>query len=420
MKSRKLICVAALTLFAAMPTVLASTTWYVNGMSGSDSNNCMSAQTACKRIGHAISLAASGDSITVGAATYAENLTIGFSLGIVGSGASTTVIDGGGKNTVVTIPNTSARVTLSKVAIRNGLAASGGGIYNSGALTISHSILIANGAHAHGGGGIYNKGALTIKNCTLTRNSASNLTIFSGASGGGIYNAGTLTINNSILSNNSMTATDIALASGGGVSNLGMLRISNSTLSGNTASNSSHGLRSVGGGISNGGTLTISNSTFSENSAGGDGGGISNGGTLTINNSTLSRNSAATGGGIWNYDTSPATLQNSIFANSPNGGNCSGPMTSNGYNLSSDNTCNFNNTGDQNNTDPRLGPLQNNGGLTPTMALPSGSPAIDAGNPSGCTDSQGHLLKTDQRGKPRPDTEDTGGCDMGAFERQSD
>jgi hypothetical protein len=28
------------------------------------------------------------------------------------------------------------------------------------------------------------------------------------------------------------------------------------------------------------------------------------------------------------------------------------------------------------------------------------------------------LLKTDQRGKPRPDKEDTGGCGMGAFERQ--
>jgi hypothetical protein len=54
------------------------------------------------------------------------------------------------------------------------------------------------------------------------------------------------------------------------------------------------------------------------------------------------------------------------------------------------------------------------------MALPSGSPAVDAGNPSGCSDGLGHLLKTDQRGQPRPDTEDTGGCDMGAYERQSD
>lgn len=95
-------------------------------------------------------------------------------------------------------------------------------------------------------------------------------------------------------------------------------------------------------------------------------------------------------------------------------------MTSHGYNLSSDGTCNFNGPGDLNNTNPLLGSLQNNGGPTNTMALPSGSPAVDAGNPIGCTDSFGHLLKTDQRGKPRPDLEDTGGCDMGAFERLSD
>ena len=68
-----------------------------------------------------------------------------------------------------------------------------------------------------------------------------------------------------------------------------------------------------------------------------------------------------------------------------------------------------------------LGSLQNNGGPTQTMALPSGSPAVDAGNPNGCTDGLGHLLKTDQRGAPRPDRpEDTGGCDIGAFEKQSD
>src|SRR5262249_35875965 len=58
--------------------------------------------------------------------------------------------------------------------------------------------------------------------------------------------------------------------------------------------------------------------------------------------------------------------------------------------------------GDLNNTDPQLGPLHNNGGATQTMAFPSGSRAIDAGNPNGCTDSLGNPLKTDQRGKPRP------------------
>jgi hypothetical protein len=95
-------------------------------------------------------------------------------------------------------------------------------------------------------------------------------------------------------------------------------------------------------------------------------------------------------------------------------------MTSNGYNLSSDNTCNFNGPGDLNNTNPKLDPLRNNGGPTQTQALLAGSPAIDAGNASGCTNGTGHLLMTDQRGKPRPDKEDTGGCDMGAYERQSD
>jgi len=155
------------------------------------------------------------------------------------------------------------------------------------------------------------------------------------------------------------------------------------------------------------------------------GGGIANGGALIINSSTLSGNAASSqiggqagGGGI----SGTARIQNSIVANSPSGGNCAGGVISAGYNLSSDGTCNINNTGNLNKTDPMLGPLQNNGRPTQTMALPSGSPAIDAGNPSGCTDNMGHLLPTDQRGQPRPDSEDKTktGCDMGAYERQSD
>jgi hypothetical protein len=150
------------------------------------------------------------------------------------------------------------------------------------------------------------------------------------------------------------------------------------------------------------------------------GGGIYNGSSLSINNSTLSGNSAPSGdgGGIFNGRT--VTLQNSIVANSSSGGNCYGTMTSHGYNLSSDNSCHFGQMGDLNNTNPLLGPLQNNGGPTWTQALLDGSPAIDAGNPSGCTDGNGHLLTTDQRGYPRPDHEDNGGCDMGAYERQTD
>ena len=66
-----------------------------------------------------------------------------------------------------------------------------------------------------------------------------------------------------------------------------------------------------------------------------------------------------------------------------------------------------------------LGPLKNNGGSTQTEALLAGSPAIDAGNPAGCTDNVGHLLKVDQRGDKRPgDPRLPTACDIGAYEFQ--
>jgi hypothetical protein len=366
-------------LFLAIaPTANASTARYVNGVNGSDSNNCLSPTTTCKTIGHAISLSVSGDSIRVAAAIYKENLSIGFNLNILGSNAATTIIDGGGVRGVVEISSASAHVTLSGLTIRNGGWDYGAGIYNDGTLRLVNSTVSGNTVAPPYcpayvcfalGGGIYNTGTVTISNSTLSGNTAHvQCSHDCVAEGGGIFNAqGTLTINNSTLSGNSAIAVRSAIPSGG-----------------------------YGGGISNNGTLTINNSTLSGNASpsGGSGGGIANGGT--------------------------ATLQNSIVANSPSGGNCFGTMTSKGYNLSSDGSCDFDGPGDRNNTNPMLAPLQNNGGSTKTMALLPGSPAIDAGNPTGCTDGLGHLLKTDQRGDPRPNTEDTGGCDMGAYERQSD
>jgi hypothetical protein len=384
-------------------TASATTTRYVNGVTGGDSNNCLSPATACKTIGHAISLSASGDSIRVAAAIYKENLTIAFTMTITGASATTTIVDGGGAGTVFTISSTSAHVTLSNLTIRNGNVSAGfprgGGIYNLGTLRITNSAVIRNTVTSQcyelcpvSGGGIYNHvgATLTISDSSITGNlaSASCRQGGCGAGGGGIFSGGTLTISNSTLSGN--TAHSVFRGGNGG----------------------------SGGGILNDGTLTINNSTFSSNSALGAGGGIFDPGVATVNNSTFNGNTAPTGGGIWTL--SSLTLQNSIVANSPSGGNCSGTMTSKGYNLSSDATCNFSGPGDMNNINPNIGPLQNNGGPTQTMALLPGSPAIDAGNPTGCTDSLGHLLKTDQRGDPRPNIEDTGGCDMGAYERQSD
>jgi hypothetical protein len=367
-----------------------STRWYVDGVNGNDSNDCRSPITACKTIGHAISLAASGDSISVAAATYMENLTIGVSVKITGAitGASdnTTVIDGGAVDRVITI-SSGAQVTLSRFTIQNGHAFLGAGIKNDGTLTLSNSIVSGNSA-VFGGGGIYNNARLTINNSTLSGNTASVYSYV--AKGGGILNDGTLTINNSTLSGNA--ANSFYPAEGGGIYNSVSLTINNSSLSGNTASSTRPA----------------------------QGGGIYNVGTLTISNTTIAGNAATQGGNIYNHGSS-LTFQNSIVANTASGGNCSGvAVTSNGYNLSSDGTCNFNNTGDLNNTNPILGPLQDNGGPTKTQALLFGSPAIDAGNPGGCTDGQGRLLRTDQRGEPRPDHEDTSGCDMGAYESQSD
>ena len=355
-------------------TVLASNTWYVDGVNGNDANDCQTAMTACKTIGHAISLASSGDSIIVAAATYTEHLTIGFSLNVIGSGASTTIIDGGGVNGVVEI--SSGTVTLAGLTLRHGASAfAGAGIFNNGTLLVTASTITENSVFFTCDGGCLDLG------------------------GGGIYNSagGKLTISNSTIAGNTVQGrctrgTCYTIVDGGGIYNFGAMVMTNSTVAQNAARVGYGGLVEVG-----------------------RGGAISNHGTASISNSTISGNSAFQGSNIFNYIHFQVTLQNSIVAS---GGNCYGTMTSKGYNLSSDNTCNFNGPGDLNNTDPKLGTFGYNGGPTQTIPLLSGSPAIDAGTPSGCTDAQGNLLKTDQRGMPRPDPGDTGGCDMGAYETQ--
>ncbi len=450
------------------PSALAANTWYVNGVNGKDTNTCTSSTTACKTIGHAIALAASGDAINVAAATYTENLTIPISLTIDGAGATTTIINGH-----VDFPSSTSTVTLRGVTIQNGSAVNGGGIFNSGGtLTITNSTISGNTASGFGGGfggGIYNSsGTLTLRNVTVSGNHIVGEPNSTNPEGGGIYNSGgTLTITNSTVSDNSMNGAPNSGFGGGIYNGGGTLTIASSTITGNGLQDQASGALLEGGGIDNeggkvmitrstisdnylngsyadgggsfygggiwsSGTMSISSSTISGNGVGGDissgiGGGIYNVGALTIASSTLSNNSAfgfteSFGGGI----DGGATLVDTIVANNVIGinstsGNCQGGITSHGYNLSSDNTCALAGPGDLKNTNPLLGPLQNNGGPTQTQALLAGSPAIDAGNPAGCTGPTGKLLTTDQRGQPRPDLEDGGvGCDIGAYESQTD
>jgi hypothetical protein len=393
---------------ASAPTARATTTWYVDGVNGSDSNNCMSSQTACRTIGHAISLAHSGDSIMVAAATYTENLTIGRSLNLIGSGSSTTIIDGNAAGTVITVSKAFANVALSNLTIQNGFAAYGGGINNSGTLTINNSIITRNKVNRGGGGwggGINNDGILIVNSSTISQNSAPG-NIFSPGNGGGIINSYILTINNSTVSGNSSFITGGIEQSGG------TLTINNSTISGNTTS----GLFTISVSAIDGIGITINNSTISGNTHQYLHGCTISGSGVFLSNTTISGNVTGSGKAAL---CATATLQNSIIAKN-SGENCGTGVTSKGYNMSSDGTCNFANSGDRNHTDPKLGSLGYHGGPTQTIPLLSGSPAIDAGNPSGCTDGQGHLLTTDQRGRPRPDHEDSVGCDMGAYEKQTD
>ena len=191
--------------------------------------------------------------------------------------------------------------------------------------------------------------------------------------GGGIFNGGvgTLTIINSALSGNTA-------AFGGAVYNGGTLKIVNSTISGNTANE--------GAGVYNPVTLTISNSTFSDNAASQVGGAVFNTGTLVITNSTISNNSSMfLAGGVVNLNN--FQIANTILNEGPASANIynnsSGVVMSLGYNLSSDDAFGIlTGPGDQIQTNPMLGPLQNNGGHTLTHALLPGSPAIDAGNPN--------------------------------------
>jgi hypothetical protein len=177
--------------------------------------------------------------------------------------------------------------------------------------------------------------------------------------------------------------------------------------------------------------MTVTNSTVSGNS-GSTGAGLLNapGATLELSNVTLSDNHATTrAGGIRNAGT--VTLRNTIAAgnSAPLESDCSngsiGVFVSEGFNLFGDGTGCPSIASDQLVASASvftdvLGPLQNNGGPTDTHALLEGSPALDAGNPSGCVDDLGALLTSDQRGLVRPQDALGGGlrCDVGAYEQQ--
>jgi predicted outer membrane repeat protein len=264
-------------------------------------------------------------------------------------------------------------------------------------LTISNGLAPEFGC----GGGILDEGSsLSLMNCTVSGNSTDG-------TGGGICaeSKATLTIESSTLSGN--YAGDY----GGGIANNGTLTINNSTLSGNRGEFSAGAILN---GFNGDASLTVNNSTLSGNTTQLHGGGIFNEGQSAIGNSTLSGNSGMTAGAIYNR-LATLDIESTILNRGELGPNIlnDGTVTSHGYNLSSDDGSGYLiGPGDQINTDPLLGPLQNNGGPTFTHQLLPGSPAIDTGDPNFTPPPF-----LDQRGSGFPRVV-SGRIDKGSFEVQ--
>ena len=175
-----------------------------------------------------------------------------------------------------------------------------------------------------------------------------------------------------------------------------------------------------GGAIENRGSLGITNATLSGN-ASAFGGGIAHledGYELRMHHVTITGNEASVdGGGICNEARTVVT--NTLVVGNGAGGDCgcAAPLVSFGFNLDGDATCALDAFGDLPGvSDAGLGPLQANGGPTPTHALRAGSPAIDAGGDDPFLFA---CERVDQRGVSRPQDGDGDGdprCDIGAVE----
>ncbi len=313
-------------------------------------------------------------SLTLGSSGEDENLggdlDISQDLIIIGDSKSTTILDGNASDRVFHV--TGSYVRISDITIRNGVVPSGSETGGGAALTDGDSIL-------------------NIKSAVITGNQAPD------TYGGAIDNSGTTQLRDVLFTNNSAHW-------GGAVFNIGSITINNTTFANNTSTE-------TGGGLDNNSTATIVNTTFSGNASVNGGGMYNDGQDVYMYNVTFAYNNTAI------RNAGNIRFVNTIIAYSTSGVNCervnsTAVFFSARNNLDSGNTCNFKNPTDLINTDPRLAPLGDYKGPTPTHTLLGDSPAIDTGSDQDCP-------TVDQRGARRPADGDENGtqtCDIGAVE----
>jgi len=383
-------------------------------------------------------------------------LTISSSLKIQGLGAANTTIDAQHNSRIFDVTSTAGDVTLDGMTLENGRTTDNGSAFisspgtgeggavrsvSTGTLIVANSSLTGNstaGTYAFGGA-LYSSGAMTVTNCSLT----ANFTTAADAAGGAVSSDGMLIVANSSLSANSTAGGN---ADGGAIDSRGTLRVLSSTISGNA----SMGNFAYGGAIAADGNAAVTNSTIAGNFTIGNyayGGGIA-GNDLTVTNSTIVQNQAthSAGGGIRGFKAGPTlTLRNTILAQNTDNGTAPDLDPGTGAKLTITHSLIGDNTGtslaaapvgspDANGNlvgthaapiNPRLGSLANNGGMTQTMALQVGSPAIEGGSNAQSTDpgpdgiagtADDVALTTDQRGSGFERV--LGTVDMGAYEIQ--
>ena len=374
-----LICralIVAAVAFAALGGVIAggaegasTATLYVdntNAQATDTGNDCQTQSTPCATISHAVSLAngmqLTATTIDVLAGAYDEAVTI------TDEPSTSTLTITGGAGVTVTAPVGDSIFTATSTT------------FPTGKITLSDLTITGAQATGSGGGLEDNSAGVNLMNDTFSNDSA--------ASGG-------------------------AVDTGGGNEIVGVTFVDDS------ASNS-------GGAISNGGSFTATNDTFVDDTADGDGGAISTATSATIENDTFAGDSAASGGALYNeFD---ATIAADIFDDgSGAGSNCvdepingGSGVTDAGYNAADNSDCGMSagnhdivNAPETGTGGINLDSLADNGGPTQTMALGSGSAAIDY-----IPISTGLCPSTDQRGFPRPDDGESA-CDVGAYESGS-
>jgi hypothetical protein len=337
-------------------------------------------------------------------------------------------------------------VTLTNATVRNNVAAGNGAgvLATHGSFDIAYSTISGNSAAGKGGGIVVNHGStLTLSSSVVSgnigtrvggvysaymSNAAVGYTLISGNTAncaqdycsGGIYAfGGAFTLSDSTVAGNIAKGSHTFLAGGAYIYD-SQATFLNSTISGNSAYGTSYlagGLLEIHTGSTSNNGATLINCTVAANSAtsytagtniaGGIESGIDptqpgNYGALTLTNSIVSANMPPNSDVVTSAKTIPLTVSYSLLGASLGGAS---PFNgANQHNIFSDT--------------PGLGPLQNNGGATPTMALDATSPALHAGSASLAT-FLGQSIRYDQRGTPFPRASD-GAIDIGAFEYQAD